>query len=107
MTAAWEVTHPSLAPWTKGKSCSEQEERKTVHGAEVVKAGSRAPGQVVRQVPLRQTRGRFTHWLNRDGDPELEATAALQVLCKFLALLIKVTCSCLSSLSPPGGTKGP
>lgn len=46
--AAWEVTHPSLAPWTKGKSCSEQEERKTVYRAEVVKAGSRAPGQVVR-----------------------------------------------------------
>ena len=97
---------PSPAPWTKGKSCSEQEERKTVHRGEVVKARSRAPGKILKweTVPLRQTRGRFTSWPNRDGDPEVEATAALQVLCTFYPLLIKVTCSCLSSLSPPGGT---
>lgn len=103
--AAWEVTHAQSSTLEEGEilvraggteDCTQERSGR-----------GRAPGQMLRweTVPLRQNRGRFTSWPSRDGDPEVEATAALRVLCTFFPLLIKVTCSCLSSLSPPGGTK--
>lgn len=103
--AAWEVTHAQSSTLEEGEILVR------AGGTEDCTQGrsgrGRAPGQMLRweMVPLRQNRGRFTSWPHRDGDPEVEATAALRVLCTFFPLLIKVTCSCLSSLSPPGGTK--